>query len=472
MESLQFLITFVRLIKPLLKLIYSLMNSYKIFVVEDDPMYARILSYHLSQNPDYDIEIFESGKECINNLYKNPDLITLDYSLPDLSGLETLNKIMEFNKELPVIIISGQNDINTAVSLLKEGAYDYIVKDDETKSRLWNTVKNIREHINLKREVETLRKEVGKKYTFTKGIIGNSKEMKRIFRIMEKAIKTNITVSITGETGTGKEVVAKAIHYNSAKAKMPFVVINVSAIPEDLIESEMFGHEKGAFTGADRRRIGKFEQANGGTLFLDEIAEMSLPMQAKLLRVIQERELTRIGGNETIKFSIRIIIATHRTLLDEVKKGNFREDLYYRLLGLPIELPPLRERGNDIILLARYFVKSFCKENQMPDMKLTLEAQEKLLNYPFPGNVRELKAVVELAAVMAIDNVIDKDDISFHKINKLSELLSKEMTLDEYTAKIVSAYLTKYDNNITEVAKKLAIGKSTIYRMKKQGIIK
>ncbi len=448
------------------------MNSYKIFVVEDDPIYARVLSYHLSQNPDYDIETFESGKECINNLYKNPDLITLDYSLPDLSGLETLNKIMEFNKELPVIIISGQNDINTAVSLLKEGAYDYIVKDEETKSRLWNTVKNIREHINLKREVETLRKEVGKKYTFTKGIIGNSKEMKRIFRIMEKAVKTNITVSITGETGTGKEVVAKAIHYNSAKAKMPFVVINVSAIPEDLIESEMFGHEKGAFTGADRRRIGKFEQANGGTLFLDEIAEMSLPMQAKLLRVIQERELTRIGGNETIKFTIRIIIATHRNLLDEVKKGNFREDLYYRLLGLPIELPPLRERGNDIILLARYFVKSFCQENQMPDMKLTLKAQEKLLSYPFPGNVRELKAVVELASVMAIDNNIDEDDISFHKINEMSELLSKEMTLDEYTAKIVSAYLTKYDNNITEVAKKLAIGKSTIYRMKKQGIIK
>jgi DNA-binding NtrC family response regulator len=447
------------------------MNNYKIFVVEDDPMYARILSYHLSQNPDYDVETYESGKACLSNLYKNPDLITLDYSLPDLSGLETLTKIKEFNNDLPVIIISGQSDINTAVNLLKEVAYDYIVKDEEAKNRLWNTVKNIREHINLKREVENLREEVGKKYTFNKGIIGNSKGIKRVFSIMEKAARTNITVSITGETGTGKEVVAKSIHYNSPKADKPFIVVNVSAIPKELIESEMFGHEKGAFTGADRRRIGKFEQANGGTLFLDEIAEMSLPMQAKLLRVIQERELSRVGGNEIIKFNTRIIIATHRNLLDEVKKGNFREDLYYRLLGLPIDIPPLRERGNDIILLARYFIKTFCKENQLDELKLTQDAQEKLLNYPFPGNVRELKAVIELAAVMAMEDTITKDDISFHKINEMSDLLSKEMTLDEYNARIVSAYLNKYNGNITEVASKLNIGKSTIYRMKKQGVL-
>ncbi len=447
------------------------MSNYKIFVVEDDPMYARILGYHLSQNPDYEVETYESGKACLSNLYKNPDLITLDYSLPDLSGLEILTKIKEFNNDLPVIIISGQSDINTAVNLLKEGAYDYIVKDEEAKNRLWNTVKNVREHIKLRREVEDLREEVGKKYTFSKGIIGNSKGIKRVFSIMEKASKTNITVSITGETGTGKEVVAKSIHYNSPKADKAFIVVNVSAIPEELIESEMFGHEKGAFTGADRRRIGKFEQANGGTLFLDEIAEMSLPMQAKLLRVIQERELSRVGGNEIIKFNTRIIIATHKNLLDEVKKGNFREDLYYRLLGLPINLPPLRERGNDIILLARYFIKNFCKENQIEEHQLSQDAQEKLLNYPFPGNVRELKAVIELAAVMAMDNTITKDDISFHKINEMSDLLSKEMTLDEYNAKIITAFLNKYNGNITEVANKLKIGKSTIYRMKKMGVI-
>jgi len=447
------------------------MNPYKIFVVEDDPIYSKVLAYHLSQNSDYDVETFESGKHLLTNLYKNPDLITLDYSLPDMSGLEILTKIQEFNSGLPVIIISGQSDIQTAVNLLKEGAYDYIIKDNEAKNRLWNTVKNVREHNKLKKEVENLRQEVGKKYKFSKGIVGNSKEMKRVFAIMEKAVKTNITVSIYGETGTGKEVVAKAIHYNSTKRDQPFIVVNVSAIPEDLIESEMFGHEKGAFTGADRRRIGKFEQADGGTLFLDEIAEMSLPMQSKLLRVVQERELNRVGGNDTIKINTRILIATHRNLLEEVKKGNFREDLYYRLLGLPITLPPLRDRGNDIILLARNFVKEFCSENQLDEITISKDGQEKLLNYPFPGNVRELKAVIELAAVLCKDDIITEEDISFHKINELSDLLSKEMTLEEYSSKIINGFLKKYDHNITEVAKKLDIGKSTIYRMKKMGLI-
>ncbi len=458
----------------LLNIIYlspSLMNLFKIFVVEDDLMYAKVLAYTLSQNPEYDVEVFNTGKECLSNLYKKPDLVSLDYSLPDLSGLEILNKIKEFDQSIPVIIISGQNDINTAVSLLKEGAYDYIVKDKDTKARLWNSVKNAKAQFNLKSEVESLREEVGKKYEISKGIIGKSNEMKHVFGIMEKALKTNITVSITGETGTGKEVVAKAIHYNSARKNKPFVVVNVSAVPSELIESEMFGHEKGAFTGADKRRIGKFEQANGGTLFLDEIGEMSLPMQAKLLRVVQERELSRVGGTEIIKINTRIIIATHRNLQNEVKKGNFREDLYYRLLGLPIHLPPLRERRNDIILLAKYFIDEFCKENQLNHLELSQKSKEKLIDYPYPGNVRELKAVIELAAVMATGDEIIDDDISFIKQSEIGNLMSTELTLEEYDAKIINNFLKKYNNNVTQVAKKLNIGKSTIYRMKKSGIL-
>jgi DNA-binding NtrC family response regulator len=447
------------------------MNLFKIFVVEDDPIYAKVLAYNLSQNPEYDVEVFSTGKDCISNLYKKPDLVSLDYSLPDFSGLEILTRIKEFDSSIPVIIISGQNDINTAVSLLKEGAYDYIVKDEETKARLWNTVKNAKVQSNLKNEVETLRQEVGKKYEISKGIIGKSKEMKRVFNIMEKALRTNITVSITGETGTGKEVVAKAIHYNSARKQKPFIVVNVSAVPAELIESEMFGHEKGAFTGADKRRIGKFEQANEGTIFLDEIGEMTLPMQAKLLRVIQERELTRVGGTDIININTRIIIATHRDLIKEVKKGNFREDLYYRLLGLPIELPPLRERGNDIIYLAKYFIEEFCKENQLDRYELSQKAKEKLMSYPYPGNVRELKAIIELAAVMAADNEITDDDISFSKHSEMGDLMSSELTLEEYNAKIIASFLKKYNNNVTDVAKKLNIGKSTIYRMKKAGVL-
>ncbi len=445
------------------------MEQLKIFVVEDDPMYAKLLAYHLGQNPDYDIEVFNDGKSCISNLYKNPSVVTLDYTLPDTSGMEVLKKIKAFNQDLPVLIISGQEDIGTAVQLLKEGAYDYIVKDNDTKDRLWNAIRNLREHLQLKEEIQVLRKEITQKYEFSNSIVGTSPLMKKVFTLMEKALKTNITVSVNGETGTGKELVAKAIHYNSQRKKKPFVVVNVSAVPEELIESEMFGHEKGAFTGANNRRIGKFEEATGGTLFLDEIGEMSANMQSKLLRALQEKEITRVGGNSTIKTDVRIIVATHRSLLDEVKKGNFREDLYYRLLGLPIELPPLRDRGTDVLILAKHFVNEFCKENKMEEISINKEAQEKLLSYPFPGNVRELKAIIELAAVMANENEVFADDINFQQSGDMSDIMLEEMTLQEYNRKIIKSYLQKYNNDIMLVAEKLDIGKSTIYRMKKKG---
>ncbi|RLD45583.1 MAG: sigma-54-dependent Fis family transcriptional regulator [Bacteroidetes bacterium] len=447
------------------------MKQYKIFVVDDDPIYAKLISYQLTKNPDYDVEIYADIKSCIKNLHRSPDLITLDYFLPDGTGKELLQKFKEFNSDLPVIIISGQSDIPTAIGLLKLGAYDYIVKDDDTITRLWNAVKNAREQHDLKEEVAILREEIGKKFSISKGIIGSSSVMKKVFAIMEKAIKSNITVSISGETGTGKEVVAKAIHYNSKRSKKPFVVVNVSAIPEDLIESEMFGHEKGAFTGADKKRIGKFELAEGGTLFLDEIGEMSLAMQAKLLRVIQERELNRVGGNETINIDVRIIIATNKDLHEEVGKKLFREDLYYRLLGLPIELPPLRNRGNDKMLLSKYFIKVYCKENSQKMIAMSTGAQAKILNYSFPGNVRELKAVIELASVLSENNIIQEDDISFRNINTLTDVLSFDLTLEEYNSKIINSYIKKYEGNITAVAKALNIGKSTIYRMKKSGVI-
>ena len=286
--------------------------------------------------------------------------------------------------------------------------------------------------------------------------------------MIEKAMKTNITVSVTGETGTGKELVAKAIHYNSSRAKKQFVAVNVSAIPRDLIESEMFGHEKGSFTGALTRKMGKFEQAQGGSIFLDEIGEMDLHMQSKLLRVIQERELSRVGGNDVIKIDVRLIVATNRNLAEEVQKGNFREDLYYRLLGLPIELPPLRFRGNDIIILAKFFVDDFCFENKIHKLSITEAAQQKLMQYSFPGNVRELKAVMELAAVLTDVDHIDEHHISFNSTNASSNFLLEENTLEEYTSKIIRYYLDKYDNNVVFVAKKLDIGKSTIYRMIKE----
>ena len=354
---------------------------------------------------------------------------------------------------------------------MKDGAYDYFVKDEDTKERLWNTLKNLKERLELKEEINVLKEEIGKKYEFKNTIKGNSPAIKQIFKLIEKATLTNITVSLYGETGTGKELVAKAIHYNSHRARNSFVPINVTAIPTELIESEFFGHEKGSFTGANARKIGKFEIANKGTIFLDEIGEMDLNMQAKLLRVIQEKELVRVGGNKPVKFDARVIVATNRNLAKEVEKGNFREDLYYRLLGLPIEIPPLRYRGNDILILAKYFVDEFCRENKMNRFEISSKAQEKLLKYPFPGNVRELKAVMELACVLTNDGAIGEENITFNSTNAKSDFLLDEDTLEGYVKKIVKYYLQKYNNNVMVVAKKLDIGKSTIYRMIKNNEI-
>jgi len=439
----------------------------RIFVVEDDFMYQRMIKYVMELNPDHEVHVFSSGQECLQQLHLQPDIISLDYTLPDMTGEEVLEEIKEFNEEILVVILSGQQDISTAVKLLKKGAYDYITKDEETKDRLLNTLSHIKKHLNLQKEVAHLRKQLNTKFQFDKSIIGTSKPMQRIFSLLEKAVKTSITVSVTGETGTGKEVVANAVHHNSNRKNGPFVAVNMSAIPKELLESELFGYEKGAFTGANTRKKGQFELADKGTLFLDEIAEMDLNIQAKLLRAIQEREVRRVGGDQSIKFDARIIIATHKDLAEEVKNGNFREDLYYRLLGLNIQLPPLRERGNDIILLAQHFLNDFAKKNQLGKMAFSKEAKSKLLGYSFPGNVRELKAVIDLSAVMAMEKIIEVEDIQFNSIRKEVGFLTQEMTMEEYKHRIIHFYLEKYDKDILLVAKKLDIGKSTIYRMLK-----
>ncbi|MCK5209998.1 MAG: sigma-54-dependent Fis family transcriptional regulator [Cyclobacteriaceae bacterium] len=443
-------------------------STVKIFAVEDDPTYGKFLEYVLSLNPDYDVELFTSGGDCINNLHLKPNIIALDYTLPDMSGEEVLKKVKNFNSAIQIIIVSAQEKIGTAVRLLKLGAYDYIIKNEDTKDRLLNSINNARKNISLTEEIHSLRTELSEKYEFEKSIIGKSKAIKNVFSMLEKAINTNIIVSITGETGTGKELIAKTIHYNSMRKKEPFVTINIAAIPKELIESELFGHEKGSFTGAVTRRIGKFEEAQGGTIFLDEIGEMDMNLQAKLLRVIQEKEVTRIGSNKTIKLDVRVLVATHRNLVEEVKNGNFREDLYYRLLGLPVLLPPLRERDNDVVIIAKYFLKEFCKENGIHLLKFSSEAQDKLLKYQYPGNVRELKSIVDLAAVLADGDEIEVEDIKFSSILDEDKLTLEELTLKEYSFKIITHMLEKYDNNVIKVAKKLDIGKSTIYRYLKE----
>lgn len=443
-------------------------DTFKIYIAEDDIWYGELLQYHLSLNPEYEVKRFETGKALLDAMNDRPNVVTLDYMLPDYNGDKLLQRLRSSYPDTEVVVISGQEDVGTAVGLLREGAYDYVVKDAEAKDRLWSVVAKIRENMNLKQELADLKEEVGQKYDVKSAILGNSRGIQKVYGLIEKAAQSDITVSVTGETGTGKELVAKAIHYNSKRNKKPFVAINVSAIPNDLIESELFGHEKGAFTGASARRIGKFEEANNGTLFLDEIGEMELNMQSKLLRVLQEQELVRVGGNKRVKINCRIVVATHRNLIDEVKNGNFRQDLYYRLLGLPVELPPLRDRQEDIPVLANHFVAAFAKTNKLGHKRLAPDALKELANYQFPGNIRELKALVELSAVLADGDLIEKDNLNFQTADPFDHLLQSERTLKEYTHAIILHFLKKYDNNVLKVAAKLDIGKSTIYRMLKE----
>jgi two-component system, NtrC family, response regulator AtoC len=436
--------------------------------VEDNEWYNKLLVYTLSLNPDYEVRSFFNARDFLNCLNESPDIVTLDYRLPDLSGLDVLKRIRQENEDVQVILISEQEDIDLVVTLLKMGAYDYITKSNDIKERLLNTIQNLTKDLSLKKEISTLKKEVQKKYSFRQTILGESPAIKNVYELVDKALETNITVIISGETGTGKELVAKAIHYNSKRKEKPFVAVNVPAIPSELIESELFGHEKGSFTGASFRRIGRFEEADGGTLFLDEIGEMEQNLQTKLLRVLQEKEIVRVGSNKPIKTDCRIITATNKNLKEEVRKGKFREDLYYRLLGLPIELPPLRERASDILILSRHFMESFCKENDIPLKRLTSEAQKKLMNYSFPGNVRELKSLVELAVTLAVKEEIEAGDFAIDPDESLSSITGTDMTMHEYEMKILQATLRKNNNDINLTARKLDIGVSTIYRLLKQ----
>jgi DNA-binding NtrC family response regulator len=445
---------------------YMLREAIRIFVVDDDIVYCSALAHYLSLNPEYQVKTFHSAKALTEKLHEKPDVVTLDYSLPDMKGDVLLAQVLETSTETEVIVISGQEDIKVAIDLFKKGAHDYIVKDEDTQGRLWMAIQNLRQTIELKKEVESLKQEVEKKYNFQNIIIGNSPAIKKVFGLMAKAATTNITVSITGETGTGKELVAKSIHFNSVRKKHAFVPLNVAAIPKDLLESELFGHERGAFTGATNRRTGKFEEAHNGTLFLDEIGEMDLNMQAKLLRALQEKEITRIGSNEIIKVDARIIVATHRNLQKEIEKGNFREDLYYRLLGLPIPLPPLRDRENDILLIAKFFIDQFCKENNLGKKHLSVDARHILMAYSFPGNIRELKSITELACVMTDEEEITEEhlQVNLTPIRNM-QYTNGNHTLREYVTQLIQQYLEQYDYDVLKVAGKLDVGKSTIYRM-------
>jgi DNA-binding NtrC family response regulator len=385
------------------------MDNYKILVVDDEPGAVEILVDLLGQE-NYVVTTAQDGEEALAFIRESSyDLVLTDLNMPKLNGLELLTKIQQMNSETMSLVLTGCGTIDNAVAAMKAGAYDYITKPFNVDEMLL-TVKRALEYRTLKKENKNLKQLVDREYNF-KNFVGDSEEMQQVFSFIRKVTDTDTTVLIQGESGTGKELVARAIHFNSHRADAPLIPINCAAIPRDLLESELFGHVKGAFTGATTSRAGRFEMADGGTLFLDEIAEMPPELQVKILRVLQEQQFERVGGTKTIQVNVRILAATNKNLDKEIKNGRFREDLFYRLNVIPVRLAPLRERVSDIPLLARHFLEKFSKEKRRSIKGFTRDAMQCLEHYTWPGNVRELENLVERMVILTEGETISIHDL-------------------------------------------------------------
>ena len=446
----------------------------KVFVIEDEMMYAKRIKYFLSLNPEFEVYVFNELAESLQYMDDSVDCIVLDHHLPDGEGLFHVKKFLTYNVNLPIIVVSGQKDSVIAEDFIEKGAFDYIVKDEFLELKLRMAFKKARRQITFNKEYKRLQE--SKVRYGNHSLVGSSIEMERIKILVSKAQDTNIFVSIQGETGTGKEVVARTIHSGSKWVNKPFVAINMSAIPLELAESALFGHEVGAFTGAVKTKKGVFEEAADGILFLDEIGEAPLEIQVKLLRAVQERVFRRVGGTKDIPFNARIITATHRSFDELLATDRFREDLFYRLMGFPIKLYPLRQHKSDIEPLSNKFLAEFSSTEGVSVKVLAPEALEKLMGYNWPGNIRELKAVIQLANILSENRLIGpesirlaaKEELEVH--SKAIDLGSK--TLKQYNKEIIEEHLSMFENNLEKVSEVLQIGKSTLYRMIKNSEIK
>ncbi len=407
-------------------------------LVADDEKSIRLVLRKFLTSKGHEVLEAENGREVLQLLKRKPvDLIFLDLKMPKLGGLEVLEKV----KEIPVVVLTAYGTMDYTVKAIELGAADYI-----TKPFSFEEISEVLKKLLTKREEREVEKEA------ESGIVGSSKMMQEVFKTVAKVAKSSITVLITGESGSGKEVIARAIHNYSDRREKPFVAVNCAALPGNLLEAELFGYEKGAFTGAVSSKKGLFEQANGGTIFLDEIGELPLPLQAKLLRVLQEKEIRPIGSERSKKVDVRVIAATNRNLEEEVKKGTFREDLYFRLNIVKIELPPLRERKEDIVPLAHHFIKRFSKEFKLPPKELSADAVDFLLSYHFPGNVRELENMILRAMVLSPSNLITAEDL---KKQVQQETPSLESTIREFVLKVFSVE-QKEKNNLYDIVVKAA----------------
>ena len=446
-----------------------------ILVVDDDAAHRTMLKT-LVGGWGYEISEADDGGSAIGMVRQQPyDLVLMDVRMLKVSGLEALAAIKSINPAIPVVIMTAYSSVETAVAALTQGAHDYLTKPlDFDKLRI--TLERAMEHSRLTAENRLLRERLGLQFD-RRHIIGQSTAMVRLFDSVAQVAPSEATVLIAGESGTGKELIAGAIHFNSSRRDGPFIRLNCAAITETLLESELFGHEKGAFTGADRRREGRFFQADGGSLLLDEVSEMPLPMQVKLLRVLQEREFTRVGGDTVIRVDVRVIAATNKDLPDLVSGGRFREDLYYRLNVVGLTLPALRERVEDIPLLALHFLEAFALKNRKEVKGFTPQAMDRLIRYAWPGNVRELMNAVERAVVMTRRDFLTEEDVSLIPTTAMPEpeqpAAAGARPLEEVEKATILTTLKAADGNKSEAARRLGITRRTLHKkLKAYGVMK
>jgi two-component system response regulator AtoC len=443
----------------------------KILIVDDEVSIREIIQKNLSQTGGFNVEAAQNGLEAIEKIEKEVfDLVLTDLKMPEMDGLELLKNIKGTRPEVMVILMTAFGSIETAVEAMKMGADDYITKPFNIDHLLLRISKVQKESLLLK-ENRLLRMEVRKKFEFN-NIIGKSKKMQEIFSLIEKVAPGNSTVIIYGGSGTGKELVAKAIHYHSPRADKPFIPFNCGAIPETLVESELFGHTKGAFTGAIQAKRGLFEEANGGTLFLDEISTILPSAQVKLLRVLQEKELMKVGSTERTKIDVRMIAATNENLEENMKTGKFREDLFYRLHVFPIFLPDLKDRKEDISLLAYHFLDRYSREAKKGIKGITKEAMKLLLEYPWPGNVRELENTIERAVIMTDQDHLIPNDFPKDLIEGSSEMIKRGVkdrkSLNDIKSEYIKEILKEVGGNKRMASEILKVNPRTLYRLEKK----
>ncbi len=452
------------------------MQKARILIAEDEKAQRDLLEGFLKKE-GFSVTAASNGSEALQRLEGDFfDMILLDYKMPKLDGLQTLLEIRRLYPDLPAVMMTAFGTVETAVASMKEGAIDYLTKPIDLDELLL-ILRKVLERSHLIRENRELKAQLQARYS-SGNIVYESPKMEEVMGLVARAAPSQATVLIRGESGTGKELIANAIHYASGRSGRPMVKVSCSAIPEALLESELFGHERGAFTGAAQKRIGRFEEADGGTIFLDEIGDLSPSIQVKLLRILQEKEFQRLGSNVTLRTDVRVLAATHRNLEEEMKKGQFREDLYYRLNVISIHLPPLRERREDIPFLIDHFLKKYSKENQKKVSDISKEARTLLLRHPYPGNVRELENLIERAVVLCRGEVVTTQDLPFHFREEKSEVWERSRgekslpsSLEEIERELILRALYGHQGVQTKAAEKLGISERVLrYKIKKYGI--